>query len=87
MDLVCHVILQGHVIKGSCDFIGRNPLSHHPAKFGCNRHSGSRDIQVFVYHVTLQDHVVKALYDFMVRSPSRYITILLRLVAIGTGSS
>ena len=25
MFLVCHVILQGYVIKGSCDFMGRNP--------------------------------------------------------------
>ena len=26
MILVCHVILQDHVIKGSYDFIGRSPL-------------------------------------------------------------
>ena len=25
MVLACHVILQDHVIKGSCDFIGRSP--------------------------------------------------------------
>ena len=25
MVLVCHVILQDHVIKGSCDFTGRSP--------------------------------------------------------------
>ena len=24
MALVCHVMLQNHVIKGSCDFMGRN---------------------------------------------------------------
>ena len=46
-------------------------VSYHPAKFGGHRHSGSRDIMIFVCHVTLQDHAVKTLYDFMVRSPSR----------------
>ena len=24
--LICHMILQGHVIKGSCDFLAKNPL-------------------------------------------------------------
>ena len=24
-NLVCHVILQDHVVKGSCDFIGGSP--------------------------------------------------------------
>ena len=27
MVLVCHVILQNHGIKDSCDFIGRSPLT------------------------------------------------------------
>ena len=26
--LVCHVISQDHVIKGSCDFAGRSPTSY-----------------------------------------------------------
>ena len=46
-------------------------VSHHPAKFGCHRHSGSGDIMVFVCHVTLQEHAIRALDDFVVRSPSR----------------
>ena len=28
MVLVCLVISQNHVIKGSCDFIGSNPLRY-----------------------------------------------------------
>ena len=27
--LVCHVVSQDHVIKGSCDFIGRSPSRYH----------------------------------------------------------
>ena len=26
MILVCHVVLQGYVMKGSCDFMGRSPF-------------------------------------------------------------
>ena len=66
-----------------CSYVP-NKVSYHPAKFGGHRHSGSRDIIVFVCHVTLQDDVIKALNDFMVRSPSRYVTILPNLVAIST---
>ena len=34
MVLVCHVILQDHVVKGYCDFMARSPLkaSHHLAR-------------------------------------------------------
>ena len=66
-----------------CSYVP-NKVNYHPAKFGGHRHSGSRDIIVFVCHVTLQDDVIKALNDFMVRSPSRYVTILPNLVAIST---
>ena len=49
MAMACHVILQGHVIKGSR---GRSwePLlaSHQPAKFGGQRHSGSGDMFLVV---------------------------------------
>ena len=46
MVLVCHVISQDHVIKGSCDFYRWEPLmiSHHPAKFGGLRQGGSEDV-------------------------------------------
>ena len=80
------MISKDHVIKGSCDFIGNEPInvSYHPAKFGSHMHSGSGDTMVFVCHVNLQDHVKKALNGFMVSSPSMYVTILPSLVAIGT---
>ena len=42
-----------------------------PMKFGGHRHSGSREIMIFVCHVTLEEHVIRALYDLLVRSPSR----------------
>ena len=49
-SLVCHVILQDHVVKGSCDFMDGNPswLSHHSAKFGDHRHCGSGDMMFLV---------------------------------------
>ena len=73
MVLACHVILQDHVIKGLCDFMGSQPikLSYHPAKFGGHRYYGCRDIMVFVCYVALQDHMTRASCDFMVRSFSR----------------
>ena len=42
MILVCHVVLQGHVIKMSCDFIDTSPtkVTYHAAKFGSHRHFG-----------------------------------------------
>ena len=57
-------------------------LSHHLAKPGGYRCSGSTYIMVFICHVTLQDHVIKALYDIMFRNPSKDATILPSLVAI-----
>ena len=37
MILVCHVILENHVIKMSCEF----EVGYHPDKFGSHRHSDS----------------------------------------------
>ena len=37
MILVCHVILEKHVIKMSCEF----EVGYHPDKFGSHRHSDS----------------------------------------------
>ena len=58
--LVCPVILQDHVIKGSCVH-GQKPIKvrYHPAKFGSHRQSDSGDILVLVCHVISQDHVIK----------------------------
>ena len=63
------MILQDHMIKGSCGVMGKSS-SYHPAKFGGHKQSGSRDIMVFVCHLIFEDHVIKT-YDFMVRSPSQ----------------
>ena len=86
MDFLCHVTLQNHMIKGSCDFMEEPiKISHHPHKFGC-----TRTIAVTIYRflfVTLPcktTHLIKSLYDFMVRSLSRYITVLPTLVVIAT---
>ena len=59
-------------------------MSYHPTEFGGHRHSGSRDIMVFVCHVILQDHVIRVLCDFMFMSPLRQVTILPSFMAIGT---
>ena len=48
MILICQVISQDLVIKGTYDF----KVSYHPATFGTNRHSGSGDM-FLVFHVIL----------------------------------
>ena len=44
-----HMILQEHVIKGSCNFADSN----HPAKFDGQKHSGSGGIMFLFCHVIL----------------------------------
>ena len=65
MILVCHVIFEDRVTKGSSD-MGRSPpkISHHFAKFYGHRHCGSGNILVLVCHVISQDHVIKGSCDF-----------------------
>ena len=55
MILVCHVILQDHVIKKSYDVVGEEPVqvNYHLVKFGGHRHCGSEDIKILVSHVIL----------------------------------
>ena len=55
MILVCHAILEGHGVKGPCDFIGGSPLwqnplvvSHQHAMFDSYRHCGSGDIIILM---------------------------------------
>ena len=50
MFLVCHVILQYHVIKVSCDYIDKNPFKiiHQPAKFSDYRPCDSGDYSSMV---------------------------------------
>ena len=84
--LVCHVISQYHMIKGSCDFKRYDPIKvgYHPSKFGGRRHSERGDIVVSFCHVILQDHMIKGSCDFMGSIPSRQVKILPVLVVIGT---
>ena len=35
-------------------------INNHPAKFGSHKHSGSRDIMIFVCHLALREHVIRA---------------------------
>ena len=51
MLLVCHMISQDHMIKGSKG--GWVPLivSHTPANFGGHKDRGNGDIMVLVFHV------------------------------------
>ena len=86
MILVCHVISQDDVIKGSCDFKWLLWLldSIEVNIIKSIKHSGSEDIMMLVCRLTLQDYVVKVSYDFMSSSPSRWATILQSLVAIAT---
>ena len=53
--LVCHMIQQDQVNKGSCDF-----MSYHSARFGGHRHCGNRYIMILIGHVLFQDHIIKA---------------------------
>ena len=63
--------------------VGSLHVSHTPAKFGGHKHHGSGGMKVFVYHVTLQDHMAKGSRN-MVRSHSSLVSVLARLVEIGT---
>ena len=70
MVLLCAVISQGHMIKGSRDFMG----GYHHAKLGGQRHYGRGDLMILVDHMILKDHMITfwswSCY-FMGRSPSR----------------
>ena len=75
--LVCHVIKQGHVIKGSGDYINRcclstSTLCHHPAKFGGHRHCSRGDIMVLVCLVISQDHIIRGSCYFQVGAHQGY---------------
>ena len=65
MVLVCQEILQNHIIKRSCYFMGR-PIkaSYHTATFSNHNLSG-RGVMILVVHVILQDHMIKESCDFM----------------------
>ena len=56
--------LQDHMIKGSCDFMGRSSTCNHPTKFGDRSHCGSGEITYLISQVILQDHVIEGYCDF-----------------------
>ena len=66
MVLVCHVIWQDHITKGSSNLSG-----HHPTKFGGHRHCSIADIMVLIRHAISQDHVMKGSRAFTGTNPSR----------------
>ena len=59
-------------------------VNHQLVNFGGHRHGGTGDMMILVRHVILQDHVIQKSCEFMGRIPLRYVTMLPRLVAIGT---
>ena len=73
MILVCHVILLDHVIKGSCDFIGKNPSTYVIILLGLVAiNTLIAEIKVaLVCQVILQDHTIKGSFNLIGRSPSR----------------
>ena len=77
--LICHVISQDQIVKGSCDFKKQEPVKVgcHPDKFDSHRYSDNGDIMVLVCHVILQDYVIKGSYDFMGRSLFLFVCFIL----------
>ena len=65
MVLVCNRILQDHVTKRSCNFMGRISFTHQSAKFDGHRYCNNGDIMVLVCYVILQDDTFKGLCNFM----------------------
>ena len=57
MILVCHVISQNHVTKGSSNFMGGNHSGH--------RHCDCGNMIVLVCYLISEDHVTKGSCDFM----------------------
>lgn len=58
MGLVCHIVLEEHVIEGSCDFMGKSP----------HRHCGGGGIMFLVGLMISQDRTIKGLSKTMVKS-------------------
>ena len=50
-------------------------VSYHPAKFGSQKHHGSKDVMILVCYVILSDDVIKKSFDFIGQGSSRKVTI------------
>ena len=60
MVLICHVISQDHVIKGSRDYWQKPlKLSYHSTKFGAHSYRGSGEFLFFVRQVILEDPMTR----------------------------
>ena len=64
MVLVCHVISNDHVIRGSSNFMGRSLSRKVSVKSRDHRHCGSGDIPILVCCVSSQEHVIKVSCGF-----------------------
>ena len=83
--LICHVILQGHMIKGFYDFkeISLFYVTALPSLVAkVIVHCGSGYLAYLLCHVILQDRLIKEYCGFMEGSSSLYVTTCLDLVAI-----
>ena len=66
--LICHVTLQDHVIKGSCDFM-EGSSSLYVTTMLCLVAINIVVVEIFsIYNVTSRDHVFKGSCDYMDRS-------------------
>ena len=85
MALVCHMILQDHVIKGPCNFMGRS-TSKSVTILPTWMTIGTLivGIELLVLRVILYDHVIKESCDFIESRISMKVTIMKSLLATGT---
>ena len=61
MNSICHLSLQGHVIKAFFDFMVWSPSTYGTphTKFGGHRHCGGGDVTSLIFLVISQDHVME----------------------------
>ena len=59
-------------------------VSQSPAEFGGHRHCCNRGRVALVCYVSFQDYLTNGSSNFMSGSRSRYVSIVLSLVVIGT---
>ena len=72
--LVCHMISKNHVIKRSCDLMGRSLLCHQNAKFGGHSYCGNGDIEISANTVNLPQ--MRDIRDCICPLTSKFIIFL-----------
>ena len=61
--LVFHVILYDHVIKWSCDFMGKSlKVSHHTAMFCGHKHSDRGGMSLVCHAISKNHFIIQPLY-------------------------